>query len=268
MQTASKENALEVCYCDTANALHRTLLGMVDLIKSLLKKGHAYVLPGKISSDRIEAEFGLCRGSACRNYSIGAEVINSVKLHRLRLYSKLEIDVSYEDSDNTYCSFELEDSEEDLDLINSCFEDSSNLSITEKSTLYYICGYITFKEGITCIDSTDQFNLPEEAEFTLNVSRGKLKLPPINLYDYSQYCFSFFKGRKQKCCTKIFLGAFNEIHNLTGYMFENVDSINRRLCNCFFKAFVKSEADKLKIKSKCGKKDGRKTKERRLSSKY
>ena len=160
------------------------------------------------------------------------------------------------------------DSEEDLDLINSCFEDSSNLSITEKSTLYYICGYITFKEGITCIDSTDQFNLPEEAEFTLNVSRGKLKLPPINLYDYSQYCFSFFKGRKQKCCTKIFLEAFNEIHNLTGYMFENVDSINRRLCNCFLKAFVKSETDKLKIKSKCGKKDGRKTKERRLSSKY
>ena len=39
---------------ETSNALHQTLVGFVDLIKTLLQNhGYKYVLPGKISSDRI-----------------------------------------------------------------------------------------------------------------------------------------------------------------------------------------------------------------------
>ena len=34
---------------------------------------YAYVLPVKFSSDRIEAEFGICWESGDGNYSIGAE---------------------------------------------------------------------------------------------------------------------------------------------------------------------------------------------------
>ena len=38
---------------------------------------------------------------------------------------------------------------------------------------------------------------------------------------------------------KNILKAFNEIHDFAGYDFPNIASINFRLCNCFFKAFVK-----------------------------
>ena len=78
---------------ETSNALHVTLLGMVDLIKTLLSLNHQkYVLPGKIQSDRIEAEFGKYRQSSDGNYMISTEqVFNSLRLQRLKLFSKLDI---------------------------------------------------------------------------------------------------------------------------------------------------------------------------------
>ena len=188
-----------------------------------------------------EAEFGLCRASGGGNYLIGAEqVINSMKLQRLKLYAKLDLDANNltDNVTDDCCTVDLIDSEPDLDLIDGCLAETENLTVTEKSSLY-IYGYVVFKEDIVCEDSAEVIDLPNEAEFTLNVSRGKLKLPPINLYDFSQYCYCFFKARKNKCCTKIYLEAFSMIHDFTNYSFENCDSIVRRLCNCFFKAFVK-----------------------------
>ena len=72
------------------------------------------------------------------------------------------------------------------------------------------------KEDIVCIDVDDVVSLPEESEFTNQLSRGKLKYPPINLYDLSQCHYALFKLRIAKCCTKIFLKAFKEIHSYTG----------------------------------------------------
>ena len=202
-----------------------------------------------------------------QNYLIGAaQVISSIKLQRLKLYSRLQIEEVDDDwySDDC-CTYELIDNEADLYIIDGCFTSTENLSESERSALYYICGYISFKEKIVCEDENETVDLPKEAEFTLNVSRGKLKLPPINLYDFSQYCYCFFKTRKQKCCTKIFLQAFLMIHDFTRYSFENIDSIVRRLCNCFFKAFVKTETDCLRQKDKSN--DRRQTKKRRISGK-
>ena len=95
-----------------------------------------------------------------------------------------------------------------------------------------------------CVDANDTVALPEEAEFTLKVSRGKLKLP------------TFFQAKKNNRCTKIYLQAFRYLQ-YTGYS----------LCNCFFEAFVKGEADTLKGKDKKRKQDWGKIKRRRLSTK-
>ena len=211
--------------CETSNALHQTLVGIVDLIKTLLSQGHQYVLPGKFSSDRTEGELGIYRQSSGGNFLRSAEqVCSSLQLQRIKLFSKLDIHVEGENIVNDY---ELKDSEEDLNLIEQCFEEASNLNSTEKASLYYICGYVERKEGIVCDDKPPE-SLPE-SEFTDKLSRRGLSFPPIDLYDLSLYCYAFFKSKSVKCCTKIFLEAFNEIHDF---------SINRRLCNCFFKAFV------------------------------
>ena len=148
-------------------------------------------------------------------------------------------------------------------LANSYLSDICNYVVysTEKASLYYICGYVARKEGIVCDDKPSE-SLPE-SEFTEKLSRGGLSFPPIDLYDLSLYCYAFFKSKSVKCCTKIFLEAFNEIHDFTGYDFPNIVSINRRLCNCFFKAFVIKTSDQINREKK---KDQRGTKRRRVTS--
>ena len=71
----------------TSNELHLTINGFVDVIKTLLSSEYTYVLPGKIQSDRVEAEFGIYRQSSGGNFLISAEqVISSLQLQRLKLF--------------------------------------------------------------------------------------------------------------------------------------------------------------------------------------
>ena len=87
MDSSFKGKRIKGLTGDTANALHQTLLGIVDLIRILLNKGYAYILPGEFSSDRIEGEFGICRKYSGGNYLISAEqVANSLKLQRINCF--------------------------------------------------------------------------------------------------------------------------------------------------------------------------------------
>ena len=77
---------------DTANALHRSLNGLVEVTRQFLSLGMAYVIPGKLQSDRLEAEFGIYRQSSGGNYLISVEqVLSSFNLQRLKLFHKLDI---------------------------------------------------------------------------------------------------------------------------------------------------------------------------------
>ena len=114
----------------------------------------------------------------------------------------------------------MKESESDLELIEKSFEGASALNTTEKSILYYICGYVAHKEEIVCVDENEQASLPPESEFTIKLSRGKLKLPQINLYNLAQYYYAFFKARNPKCCTKIFLSAFKKFMNILSIYFH------------------------------------------------
>ena len=190
-------------------------------------------------------------------------LFKQLHLQRIKLYAKLDIHSEDANINNDCCTLDLKESETDLELIEKSFEGASALNTTEKSTLYYICGYVALKEEILCEDENELASLPPVSEFTIKLSRGKLKLLPINLYDLAQYYYAFFKARNPKCCTKIFLAAFQEIHEYTGYTFPQIDKINRRLCNCFFKAFVKRSTDDANAQKF---KEQRETKRRRLSS--
>ena len=86
-------------------------------------------------------------------------------------------------------------------MIDACFDEVSNLTINEKSTLYCISGYVARKEKLSTSHTSP--NLPE-SEFTDLVSRGKLVHPPAELYDLSQYLLSFFKIMSAKMLHKTF----------------------------------------------------------------
>ena len=75
--------------------------------------------------------------------------LNSTWFRCRKLHSKLDTqqeEVSQSQTVNDCCDFELINSEKDLSLIEPFFDNASDLTITEKSTLYYICGYVCNKE--------------------------------------------------------------------------------------------------------------------------
>ena len=157
---------------DTANAFHQTLHAIVYIIKELLDQGYKYVLSGKIQSDRLEAEFGIYRGSSGGDYFITCEqVISSLSMQRLKLYNTLEIQKS-NDIDRPCCLDDLECNDEDIELVDCCFSDASDLNEEERSTLYYISGYVAYEEGIGA-SGPENRNLAD-SEFLCHVSRGKL----------------------------------------------------------------------------------------------
>ena len=133
-----------------------------------------------------------------------------------------------------------------MKILKSLIIEASNLSESERSSLYFICGYVTFKENLEGQKSEHS----DESEFTELVSRGKLKHPPIDLYDLSQYLYSFFTIRKPKCCSKIIFQSFQYIYESSGYEFPNVVSILKRFINCFFKGYAKDETDRIRA-DKC-----------------
>ena len=113
-------------------------------------------------------------------------------MQRLKLYNQLEIKLS-STPENTCCTQELSSSDEDIELVENCFSEASNINDKERSTLYYISGYVAFKENMG-VDLSE--NLPElsaEGEFLKLVSRGKLSHPPADLFDLSLYYYSFFQ---------------------------------------------------------------------------
>ena len=122
---------------DTANAFHRTLHAMVYIIKKLLDLGFDYVLPGKIQSDRLEGEFGIYRCSSGGDYFITCEqVVNSLSMQRLKLYNKLDIQQS-NDVERPCCLEDLESCDDDIELVDNSFSESSRLNEEERSTLLH-----------------------------------------------------------------------------------------------------------------------------------
>ena len=258
MDSGLRGKRIKALTADTANALHVTILGLVDLTKTLLKLKFRYVLLGKLQSDRIEGEFGVWRGMCGGNFFISVEQIQfCLNLRTIKLFDILDIEPT-DDHQEECCLEDLNDSDADLELIVDCFVKCSNLTKEEKSILYYICGYVAKKEKLPAIGECPA--LKEQSEFTTLVSRGKLTHPPAELYELSTYCFTFFKSRSQKCCTNIYLQAFKQIYQLSHFNFEsNVDGIIRRLVNSFFSAFAKSCHTKSEA-------DKRQTKKRRIAS--
>ena len=142
---------------------------MVELIKTLILDGREYVLTGKIQNDRLEGEFGIYRQYSGGNLYISTEqVMNSLKLERIKLFSKLDVIFEEEDDvEHSCCDFDLHESEEDLEILSNCFTESSILSVIEKSSLCYICGYISLKEKLFA-DNAVPNKLPECYKFFIS----------------------------------------------------------------------------------------------------
>jgi len=82
-----------------------------------------------------------------------------------------------------------------LSGINDHSDSVTALSGTEKSTLFYISGFITFKHNF----EVEQIHFNEELEFTDLICKGKLKYPSKWLFNFTLFCYA---GLEPKCSNR------------------------------------------------------------------
>ena len=142
------------------------------------------------------------------------------------------------------CTGNLSDAE--VDLLNSCFDNSSvTITETERSSLYYICGYVAHKENGMIMDPIVAEN-NSASEFTKMVSRGRLSFPTEELFDLSLYLYGYYKSVEDIKCTTRLINAFDRISDFTKYQLPNQKSVLQRFANCFGKAFAMKISDSIK----------------------
>ena len=144
------------------------------------------------------------------------------------------------------CLTALDDTE--LEYLDKCIELTSSLTESEKSTLYYISGYITHKEGLLPSE-TVQPACVKKSEFTQLVSRGQLSHPSGDLFSLSEHLYAYYKNIPSKSCVNRLIVAFQEIGDVTSN-FEYDKSVFRRFANCFSKGYAVQSTDKLKRQKK------------------
>ena len=222
---------------------------------------------GQIQSDRIEGEFGIYCEKAGGNYYISIDqVLNGLRLQRLKLFKKLDFEPSNQHVKDTCCSEPF--SENELACLDDYFGISSELTDVERGTVTYIAGYITQKDSgkITeCPPAVDEA-YGKDCEFLNLVNRGKLSLPLESIYELSLFCYSYYKIVENKSCAKRILSAFHQIYDATGFEIENHDSVLSRLVNCFSKVHSKNKTDVIKRTKAANKSKQSDVKKTRLSS--
>ena len=143
---------------------------------------------GIFQTDPLECEFGIYRQRSGGNYYIGVEqIISSAHFRKLQLYNRLNISDDEHSSHSLMSCCDSEFDETESLMMDMIIEEISNISENEKSVLFFICGYIAFKENISNDRSS---NHGFECEFTHLVNRGKLSFSLEDLFQFSMYAFT------------------------------------------------------------------------------
>lgn len=229
---------------ETKESTLQTIDGLVDLSEYLLKEIKVkFVLLGEFQSDCLEGEFGNIRGMFGGMYYIAVEqVLMASKIRQLKIFKGLDVNMaSLESFPSHYqhcCESELTDCE--IKLTDEALQGVAELSAHEKSVIFYVSGYVTMKEGLPS-DESRPYEEKQECEFTRLVSRGKLKYPSRETYNFALISYSFFKKADMRCKKRV-AKCLRIIHDCY-FSFENCHRIISRFTNVFFCGFVKSKTD-------------------------
>ena len=120
--------------------------------------------------DPTDEEFGIYQQQSGENFYISIDqVLPSLRLQHLKLFTKLSSDPANIHESESCCKTSL--AETKPDCLDNCFEMSSKLTESKKSTFYYIWEYITHKKGLVTLEDVALDNI-KESETTRLVSSG------------------------------------------------------------------------------------------------
>ena len=128
-------------------AVHQTLSVLSEMGHQLLRDSLFYLLPGKLSSDPIEARFGAYRRLSGSNFYISCKQLFEAE-KKLRTMNFIRSEIPISKLNLTVDSFTNGEnslpSDTDLELFNIPVTeiDTDELEEGESATLYYVAGYV------------------------------------------------------------------------------------------------------------------------------
>ena len=167
---------------DTATAIYKTSMGIVELARHFLdKRKYDYVCLGKFSIDPLEKTFGKFRQGSGGTYFLNAQqVTEKLRISNAKLQMKLNdnwesgLDKSEHLCDDSKYSLD-EESSETFDNLSD-FE-ASVVSQETKQSLTYIARHVVRKDAAEEIEDI-YFYYETYGEYLQKQNRGGLTTPP------------------------------------------------------------------------------------------
>ena len=177
-------------------------------------------------------------------------------MQRLKLFDKLNADkVAYADhqQSSSCCSSELSD--EELLILDDALI-CMPMECETEAALYYVSGYVAFKENVLANTSINNNSDLPTSEFLFNLSRGGLCHPEPALVGFARCCYFIFQQIINNFENHYKTHCSNRFHRLFICLGEvypcdflgKLINICRRLINIFYKGCVKAINDNPKIR--------------------
>lgn len=194
---------------DTADALVWTCRCLADISKFLLETStsirHTYVCLGFFQQDDLERHFGHFRMSAGANFYLTVQdVYNTHHIDRTKFMLKYTEDdsVDYKHSHHACELCEKNLTQSEVQLLDDLPDEIESVSRDEKSSIYYIAGFIAGKHQEFC--ATAEVNT-EYKEFVDTLNRGGLHYPSISLFKLLLLAYVFFTKTPERLCRNRFV---------------------------------------------------------------
>ena len=224
---------------DTANSLHHTLNGIVELNRELLGSTHKYVMNGEFCSDPIEAGFNKIRfGAGSATFINVQQVTEKLHIDKTKLLLKLDVDVFNLNVDIGHecskCGYLMDaKASEIFDELEKLEE---TISKDTKISLCHIAGYVTrYDDEMSEEESlgVTTFYFQKYGSFTRSLDRGGLKVPTDSACQWTFFSYLMFNTVKENVCRKSLVNLFMVISMMHGFNMKKEHG--NRLANIFFK---------------------------------
>ena len=225
---------------DTANAIHHTCHGLVELCKHLLATSHKYVLLGQFTTDFLEKEFSKLRqgsgGTAFINVQQIIEKLH-IKQASLLLRLKVNIDDFQVQSGHQCSSCDYRLSEEASAVFDNLPDLENSIPEGSKSALLYIAGYCTRKDELEEEGLLGQtfFYCQKYGKFSDGLDRRGVKVPSDNSCQWVFFCHALFQAVKDEVCRKSLAILFLSVSDF--YLFQMKNKHCIILSNIFLNNF-------------------------------
>ena len=168
---------------DTANAIHHTCNGLVDVCRDLLSSSHKYVLLGQFTSDHLEKEFGKLRQGCGGTYLLTVQqILEKLSINQASLLLKLDVEIEEFSVHSGHQCFSCvyKFSEEDSEIFDGLADLEIFIPEDVKMSLVYIAGYVTRNDNAISegeLLSHTFLYYEKYGHYTKSLDRGGLKVP-------------------------------------------------------------------------------------------